>query len=57
MDINIILASLRSFVERPNNYDPEVVADLFRALDEWLSKGGFLPTDWQRSLLVRDTGE
>jgi len=23
--------------------------ELFQALDEWLSKGGFLPTDWAPS--------
>lgn len=24
----------------------EELVDAFRALDEWLSTGGFLPTDW-----------
>lgn len=24
------------------------LADAFRALDEWLTKGGFLPADWAR---------
>lgn len=29
------------------SYDPAVeIAERFQALDEWLSKGGFLPTDW-----------
>lgn len=27
----------------------EEMAELFQALDEWLSKGGFPPTDWSRS--------
>lgn len=27
----------------------ERLATAFRALDEWLSKGGFLPSDWERS--------
>lgn len=27
----------------------EEVADYFAGLDEWLSKGGFLPRDWSRS--------
>lgn len=26
----------------------ERLADAFRALDEWLSKGGFLPEDWSK---------
>lgn len=25
-----------------------VLAEAFEALDEWLSKGGFLPDDWRR---------
>lgn len=24
------------------------LVDTFRGLDEWLSRGGFLPTEWQR---------
>lgn len=28
--------------------DAPDMADLFEALDDWLSKGGFLPADWQR---------
>lgn len=28
--------------------DLERLADLMEALDEWLSKGGFLPKAWQR---------
>lgn len=26
----------------------EEIAECFEALDEWLSKGGFLPADWNR---------
>jgi len=25
------------------------IAEYFEALDEWLSKGGFLPTDWEKN--------
>ena len=24
------------------------MADLFDALDQWITRGGFLPTDWNR---------
>lgn len=27
--------------------DGERLADLVEALDEWISKGGFVPTEWQ----------
>lgn len=30
-----------------SNYDYRV-AESFLALDQWLSNGGFLPTDWER---------
>lgn len=29
-----------------SNYDVENLSNLLRDLDDWLSKGGFLPTDW-----------
>ena len=28
----------------------EEIAEYFEALDEWLSKGGFLPTHWKASV-------
>jgi hypothetical protein len=28
----------------------DLLADHFEALDDWLSKGGFLPADWQRDI-------
>ena len=28
--------------------DPDRMAELVQALDEWLAKGGFLPADWKR---------
>jgi hypothetical protein len=30
-------------------------AELIRALDEWLCRGGFPPADWQRALPPRHT--
>jgi hypothetical protein len=30
------------------NYAITDLAETFDNLDEWLSKGGFLPSDWQR---------
>lgn len=29
--------------------DAENLATLFHSLDEWIGKGGFLPTEWQPS--------
>lgn len=61
MDVNETLASLRSAValadSAPVETNPIMAAAMlataagefeehFRALDEWLSKGGFLPEDW-----------
>lgn len=52
MDPNENLAELRKLAEK--NADREFVMDddsfrmieLFQALDEWLSKGGFPPGEW-----------
>ncbi len=30
------------------------LADLVQALDEWLTKGGFLPADWRKGRDVSD---
>lgn len=29
--------------------EAETMATLFNSLDEWIRKGGFLPTPWQRT--------
>lgn len=50
MDPNETLRMLRERVADALNdrdYSPIRVAILFEALDEWLSKGGFLPDDWR----------
>ena len=42
---------LRVMLEDTAGEDTEMVQELLdsiEALDEWLSKGGFLPKDWQR---------
>jgi hypothetical protein len=31
-----------------DNYTAARMAEVFDAIDGWLSRGGFLPTDWQR---------
>lgn len=61
MDVNATLAKLREIIKfadmAPVMNDPVAAAAIlataagefeeqFKALDEWLSKGGFLPTDW-----------
>ncbi len=33
--------------------DGETLAEAFQALDEWLSKGGFPPADWDRTRMGR----
>lgn len=54
MDPNATLTELRALTAA--NQDREFVSDhvcariieLTAALDEWLSRGGFLPTAWER---------
>jgi hypothetical protein len=54
MDPNTALEELRALLERASAATTnEECADLygeahdkFRALDEWLGKGGFLPAEW-----------
>lgn len=56
MDPNETLKQLRELLGRDNT--PRSVTaklctladaeELFQALDEWLSKGGFLPEEWKR---------
>lgn len=55
MDPNITLDSIRALVisiheaENPDDVDElaEKLATDIRALDEWLTSGGFLPKAWQ----------
>lgn len=47
MDPNVTLAELRELADKPVSLDTcEEMQILFSALDSWLSKGGFKPTDW-----------
>jgi hypothetical protein len=60
MDVNETLRMLRTMAdglihESDSGASPERVAaigdtlaELVQAMDQWLSRGGFLPTDWQR---------
>lgn len=43
MDPNDALKNLRAALAAGNI---EEAKDFFEALDEWLSKGGFFPSDW-----------
>ena len=47
MDPNAALAKVRELIGDGDSADVLLV-DAFEALDEWLSKGGFLPSDWER---------
>jgi len=52
MDPNATLAALRKAIEEwRETGDTDLADDLANhaeSLDWWLSKGGFLPTDWRR---------
>jgi hypothetical protein len=65
MDVNETLRRLRQLIVDQELADSSEesaklgweAAELFRALDEWLSKGGFLPDDWSaRAVLARRQG-
>lgn len=49
MDPNTLLQHLREWaMSALENNDPEVdAANAFLDLDEWLSKGGFVPKAWE----------
>lgn len=57
MDPNTALAELRSLVRVINSdIDDDTVAimatdlvNVVSGLDDWLSKGGFLPDDWKKA--------
>ena len=49
MDPNAALAEAKEILadrDVTDEYLPRL-ADIFEALDDWLSKGGFLPDEWQ----------
>ena len=47
MDPNETLALIRELCEKPVGLDTcEELQPLVTALDEWMSRGGFLPDDW-----------
>jgi len=58
MDPNTALAQIRSLLEQADAQDNPFAADnqrheatgIFRGLDEWLNRGGFLPDDWSNTL-------
>jgi hypothetical protein len=53
MDPNATLERIRAITARRTNWsEADELLDLVRELDEWLSKGGFLPDAW---LYVHDS--
>ena len=51
MDPNKVLHDLRDLMREASVSDDERVhewADSFGAMDDWLCRGGFLPTSWNR---------
>jgi hypothetical protein len=56
MDPNATLDSIRELVAKSVNKpldeaDSDTLAELVDALDSWLSRGGFLPTEWYLAAL------
>ena len=52
MDVNATLEELRQLRADRNNgseIDVDRFVDLFDSLDEWMSRGGFLPVEWVRA--------
>lgn len=61
MDPNKTLIQLRNLSDQINKMDFDSVnsstvdsiasemSELFQELDSWITKGGFLPTDWKNS--------
>lgn len=48
MDPDAALQELRLMASDPNAFNFEQFVELFEGLDEWMSKGGFLPHDWAK---------
>lgn len=56
MDVNATLARLRELVKEidaaaDNEHKADIAdefADLIDGLDQWITRGGFLPSAWQR---------
>jgi len=62
MDPNATLDSIRELFARADTEtfdlaDGQTLADLVGALDDWLTKGGFLPDAWERGGASRLTFE
>jgi hypothetical protein len=47
MDPNACLAEIRSLTSSFKNTECFRLAELVDALDDWLSHGGFKPTEWE----------
>ncbi len=57
MDPNTTLARLRELAAAADDVEEAAeLAEAFHALDEWLSRGGFLPADWARHPANRPPG-
>jgi hypothetical protein len=51
MDPNAALADIRSILAdraEDGSWDADQLAERINDLDNWLTRGGFLPADWQR---------
>lgn len=50
MDPNATLRELRDLMDsEDDDFDVERATELFWALDNWLSRGGFLPRSWDKN--------
>lgn len=48
MDPDACLSEIRTILSEGPDGDTERLIDLVRALDEWLTSGGFKPAAWNR---------
>jgi hypothetical protein len=48
MDINATLQEIRGLIDSNDELDRDRLAYLVEALDEWMSRGGFLPVEWKK---------
>lgn len=48
MDPNATLVRIRELINDGDSADVLLI-EAFNNLDEWLSKGGFLPNDWNKT--------
>lgn len=58
MDPNKTLNELRKVMAEirrtPQSDEADEAAELFQALDDWITRGGFLPKDWNKPKFIAE---